>query len=215
MVGLVALITLIVLVVRARARGDPWLYALFAGVRRSLRGVLAGYAAIIVLAFGFGVLDAALRPVADTALGLLPEGRPPASRAGSVVASLPTSTPDMVTASQPTPTPRSVKLAFQGASSEMVTAPTPMAQVRQEFAILPTSTPRPTLAAPAPTSTPTPENDREGCDAAYPDERTCIPPGPPWDQGCAITPERLFTVLPPDPQGLDHDGDGIGCEPVS
>jgi hypothetical protein len=52
------------------------------------------------------------------------------------------------------------------------------------------------------------------CDSAYPEERTCIPPGPPFDQGCAITSERLFEVLPPDPQRLDHDGDGIGCEPV-
>ena len=46
------------------------------------------------------------------------------------------------------------------------------------------------------------------------EERTCIPPGPPFDQGCAVTSERLFKVLPPDPQRLDHDGDGIGCEPI-
>jgi hypothetical protein len=56
--------------------------------------------------------------------------------------------------------------------------------------------------------------ERTGCDPAYPEERTCIPPGPPFDQGCAITSERLFEVLPPDPQRLDHDGDGIGCEPI-
>ena len=55
---------------------------------------------------------------------------------------------------------------------------------------------------------------RTGCDAAYPDARTCIPPGPPFDLGCAITDERQFTVRPPDPQGLDSDGDGIGCEPI-
>ena len=61
---------------------------------------------------------------------------------------------------------------------------------------------------------PEPEPTRTGCDPAYPDERTCIPPGPPFDQGCAITEERRFTVSAPDPQGLDHDGDGIGCEPV-
>jgi hypothetical protein len=59
-----------------------------------------------------------------------------------------------------------------------------------------------------------PEPARTGCDPAYPDERTCIPPGPPFDQGCAITDERRFTVIAPDPQGLDHDGDGIGCEPI-
>jgi hypothetical protein len=58
------------------------------------------------------------------------------------------------------------------------------------------------------------EPKRTGCDPAYPEERTCIPPGPPFDQGCAITSERRFEVLPPDPQGLDHDGDGIGCEPI-
>jgi hypothetical protein len=68
-----------------------------------------------------------------------------------------------------------------------------------------------------PTSPPasTPSSARPGCDPAYPDARTCIPPGPPVDQGCAITDERRFTVLPPDPQELDHDGDGIGCEPVT
>ena len=58
------------------------------------------------------------------------------------------------------------------------------------------------------------EPEKTGCDPAYPEERTCIPPGPPFDQGCAITSERRFEVLPPDPQGLDHDGDGIGCEPI-
>jgi hypothetical protein len=58
------------------------------------------------------------------------------------------------------------------------------------------------------------EPERTGCDPAYPEERTCIPPGPPFDQGCAITSERLFKVLPPDPQRLDHDDDGIGCEPI-
>jgi hypothetical protein len=60
-----------------------------------------------------------------------------------------------------------------------------------------------------------PEPVRTGCDPAYPDENTCIPPAPPFDRGCAITTERRFTVLAPDPQGLDHDGDGIGCEPIS
>jgi micrococcal nuclease len=58
------------------------------------------------------------------------------------------------------------------------------------------------------------EPERTGCDPAYPEERTCIPPGPPFDQGCAITSERRFEVLSPDPQRLDHDGDGIGCEPI-
>ena len=68
---------------------------------------------------------------------------------------------------------------------------------------------------PAEKPTPVPKApERTGCDPAYPEERTCIPPGPPFDQGCAVTRERLFEVLPPDPQRLDHDGDGIGCEPI-
>lgn len=66
-----------------------------------------------------------------------------------------------------------------------------------------------------PTVTPSRQPERAGCDPAYPDPRTCIPPGPPVDQGCAITAERLFTVRAPDPQALDHDGDGIGCEPIT
>jgi hypothetical protein len=74
---------------------------------------------------------------------------------------------------------------------------------------------RATASLPAVTPTPEPkEPERMGCDPAYPEERTCIPPGPPFDQGCAVTSERLFKVLPPDPQRLDHDGNGIGCEPI-
>lgn len=56
--------------------------------------------------------------------------------------------------------------------------------------------------------------DRLGCDSAYPDARTYIAPGPHSIRG-AITDERNFTVLPPDPQSLDRDRDGIGCEPVT
>lgn len=75
-------------------------------------------------------------------------------------------------------------------------------------------------AAPAPEAATVPlaqlptKAEREGCDPAYPETRTCIPPGPPFAQGCAITEERLFRVLPPDPQRLDHDNDGVGCEPI-
>jgi hypothetical protein len=75
--------------------------------------------------------------------------------------------------------------------------------------IAPTATPERALVLEVPT-VPT----RFGCDPAYPESRTCIPPGPPFNQGCAITDEREFTVLPPDPQRLDRDKDGIGCEPV-
>jgi hypothetical protein len=70
------------------------------------------------------------------------------------------------------------------------------------------------MSLPTVTPAPEPEPTRAGCDPAYPDVRTCIPPGPPFAQGCAITDERRFTVMAPDPQRLDHDGDGIGCEPI-
>jgi len=79
----------------------------------------------------------------------------------------------------------------------------------------PTPTPMPRSSLPTVTPSPVPVPARTGCDPAYPEERTCIPPGPPLDQPCAITDERNFIVLPPDPRGLDRDGDGIGCEPVS
>ena len=57
--------------------------------------------------------------------------------------------------------------------------------------------------------------ERTGCDPAYPDERTCIAPGRPLAEPCSITDQRNFTVLAPDPRGLDADRDGIGCEPIS
>lgn len=75
---------------------------------------------------------------------------------------------------------------------------------------------RSTAAPKVATATPPPVNlGRINCDPAYPETRTCIPPGPPFNQGCAITSERNFRVLAPDPQGLDHDVDGIGCEPIA
>ena len=131
-------------------------------------------------------------------------------------------------------------IVVEGATQDVRLAPSTLPPTRS-FATLPTFTPpRETLAGPkdalragyaavalpaltpqrAVTSLPTvtplrePEAPRPGCDPAYPDERTCIPSGPPFDQGCAITDERRFTVLAPDPQRLDHDGDGIGCEPI-
>jgi hypothetical protein len=92
-------------------------------------------------------------------------------------------------------------------------APTPTrsATVVREVAALPTAEPSPTIEL---TSAKLGYEARPGCDPAYPDERTCIPPGPPFKQGCKITDQRNFTVLPPDPQHLDADSDGIGCEPV-
>jgi hypothetical protein len=99
--------------------------------------------------------------------------------------------------------------------------PSPVARNR---ASLPTQKPATLPDRPLPTPTPTPTPmpmptaaaaNRVNCDPAYPEQRTCIPPGPPFNQGCAITDQRLFVVLTPDPQRLDSDKDGIGCEPMS
>ena len=134
--------------------------------------------------------------------------------------------------------PVAIEEATYGMSIEApASLPRSVASLPRVIAALPTVTPPEEPAAPragyaaaslaaleplrAVTSLPTvmpprepKEPERTGCDPAYPEERTCIPPGPPFDQGCAITSERRFEVLPPDPQGLDHDGDGIGCEPI-
>jgi hypothetical protein len=113
-----------------------------------------------------------------------------------------------------TPTPSLATLPTRTLHPSVVSSPTPRPQPSQATA-LPTRQPaRAVTSLPTmpPPSVATP--DRDGCDPAYPDRRTCIPPGPPFDQGCAITDERTFTVLAPDPQGLDHDKDGIGCEPM-
>ena len=47
-----------------------------------------------------------------------------------------------------------------------------------------------------------------GCDSSYPD--ICLPSSP--DVNCDDLSDKGFTVLPPDPHGLDRDEDGIGCE---
>jgi hypothetical protein len=119
-------------------------------------------------------------------------------------------------ASRPTPTPASTNVtaaaraeSTNGTGKDVQpTANDPAGVTTDE----PTAVPDDALdAAIAP---PAKAPDRRQCDPAYPDERTCIPPGPPLEQPCAITDERNFTVLPPDPRALDHDGDGIGCEPT-
>jgi hypothetical protein len=133
--------------------------------------------------------------------------------------------------------PVAVQEATYGMSIETpASLPRSVASLPRAIAALPTVTPLEESAAPRagyaaaslpaleplrtvtslPTVTPIEpkEPERTECDPSYPEERTCIPPGPPFDQGCAITSERRFEVLPPDPQGLDHDGDGIGCEPI-
>ena len=62
-----------------------------------------------------------------------------------------------------------------------------------------------------PTAPPTaPPAPAANCDPSYP--TVCIPPPPP-DLDCGDITFRRFTVLPPDPHGLDgNDNDGIGCE---
>jgi hypothetical protein len=54
------------------------------------------------------------------------------------------------------------------------------------------------------------EEEETECHPSYPD--FCIPPPPP-NLNCNDISERRFTVLSPDPHGLDgNDNDGIGCE---
>ena len=107
--------------------------------------------------------------------------------------------------------PRTVSsLPWTAASLSVTSTPEPRRIPASLPTVAPTKAPEPT---PIPTETPK-RVERKGCDPAYPDEDTCIPPGPPFGQGCAVTEERLFTVLPPDPQRLDHDKDGVGCEPI-
>ena len=60
-----------------------------------------------------------------------------------------------------------------------------------------------------PSPTPTPTEEPPNCDPSYP--TVCIPPPTP-DLDCGDIPYRRFTVLPPDPNNFDGDGDGIGCE---
>jgi hypothetical protein len=53
------------------------------------------------------------------------------------------------------------------------------------------------------------QDDREGCDPAYP--TVCIP-SPPPDLDCPDIPYRNFLVRSPDPHRFDADRDGLGCE---
>jgi len=128
-------------------------------------------------------------PAAVEEVTQIPSTAPPTSRS---IATLPTVAP-----------PRETKI------------PSETTPPRAGFAVVsvPSGDPDQRLT-PLPTVTPSREPKPPKCDPAYPEARTCIPPGPPFDQGCAITAERLFPVLPPDPQALDHDFDGIGCEPI-
>jgi hypothetical protein len=68
-----------------------------------------------------------------------------------------------------------------------------------------TSTPPATISStPAATALST----TSACLSAYPD--FCIPPGP--HISCADLGQNNFTVLAPDPENYDRDGDGLGCE---
>lgn len=223
MVGLIALIAPFAVAVRFLRHRDAWPLAILLGVKHTLVGVVAIYSALILLAVGVETGRAIVQPAADVLLALVPDTQPPASRAGLRIEAPPFEAPAVATQPPPTPTPRAivahvpqppvgltpVALAYEAAGAKAR-----MTDSAASAAITPPPSPTPTtLATTQPTATPEPA--RSGCDPAYPDASTCIPPGPPWDQGCAVTAERRFTVLPPDPQGLDHDGDGIGCEPIA
>lgn len=68
-------------------------------------------------------------------------------------------------------------------------------------------TPTPAPVAPQPTAPPASGN----CDPSYPG--VCIPPySQVGDLDCGEISQRRFQVIPPDPHGLDGDGDGVGCE---
>jgi hypothetical protein len=122
----------------------------------------------------------------DTVVATIPLARlPTAEAAGSM--------------ETPTPTPTAPPMPTRVAATLPTRAPASLPA--RPAAILPERSP----AAVA----------RGNCDPAYPEQRTCIPPGPPFNQGCAITDQRLFVVLTPDPQRLDADRDGIGCEPIA
>jgi hypothetical protein len=137
--------------------------------------------------------DTATPSAVAAALPVLAEVTSVAPKTRSI-ATLPTITPSRQTAVPLDPTPR----------ADYVAASLPALDPQRRTPSLPTVTP-----------SGEPEAASTGCDPAYPEERTCIPPGPPLDQPCAITDERNFTVLPPDPRGLDRDGDGVGCEPIA
>ncbi len=95
-------------------------------------------------------------------------------------------------------------------------APTPTATETPEQATSPTPAPEPTKPPPEPNESQAEEPVTQNCDTSYPD--VCIPIGAA-DYDCAggsgNGPNYIrgpLRVLPPDPHGLDRDGDGIGCE---
>ena len=132
---------------------------------------------------------------------------PPAQRAQEIQLPTPGRLLVTVVVSLPSPSPTEPVVFHPSPTATRIPASLPTRE--------PTSASIPPTPSPSPRRLWTPtETPRPGCDPAYPDARTCIPSGPPFAQGCAITDERNFTVLRPDPQRLDADKDGIGCEPI-
>lgn len=108
---------------------------------------------------------------------------------------------------EPTPAP--------SPTSAPTVAPTPTPTQAPEPTPTPTPAPQPTEPPPEPTEPP-PVEPVTQCDPSYP--TVCIPIGAA-DYDCAggsgNGPNYIagpLTVLPPDPHGLDRDGDGVGCE---
>ncbi len=146
-------------------------------------------------------------PVRETRLGETPPPTAVVAFMPSTIAELPTREARSAPPPSPTAEP-AIPTSYPARNFSAVLPTQPATRAATQTQTQAQTQSLPTLV---PTVTP---SSREGCDPAYPDEETCIPPGPPFDQGCAVTEERRFTVLPPDPQRLDHDNDGIGCEPV-
>ena len=124
--------------------------------------------------------------VGDTAPAIIAATRGPAPLPTPRTVFVPPATPAPAPSSAPAIEPPVVAETAEAPPDGQATAPPPAANV------------------PAPAG-------GGGCDPSYP--TVCIPPPPP-DLDCSITDEREFEVRPPDPHGLDSDGDGIGCEPV-
>jgi micrococcal nuclease len=86
-----------------------------------------------------------------------------------------------------------------------------LAEEQARYTLVGLWAPTPIASSPAyrPQATYTVSADSTNCHPSYPS--VCIPPPPPY-LNCGNVPYRDFTVLPPDPHGLDADWDGIGCE---
>jgi hypothetical protein len=198
----------------------PLVYALLKFVIRHLRGLLGWGALIITGLFVLNLFSKGAGPMlrefdADTALQSIQT-----TLAGYVERISAKGSPDQRATApavpRQTPTPRATKVpAAPPAESPNETeedshpgASAPEGAATDEPTAVPDDAVDTAAAPPAGAA------ERRNCDPAYPDERTCISPGPPLAYPCAITNERNFTVLSPDPRRLDADGDGIGCEPT-